>query len=232
MLRYILLLQFLIFACSLSFSQDLLVTNNGDSISISVIEFKEEFLVYNKIESPDKVIISKYNILNKILYENGDVYIFKTGVRKKRRAKKEYSDKLKNTAEEIGLLYFEDDFLAPSIKTVDSPLTSRDVINIYQLMESKGAERLFKRGRNLNKAGNILGIPSGFFLGNEISKAIRSDRETNKTILISSATLSIISIAFNGIGVKMIKDSVQSYNDDVLFQLGGTENGIGLLMSF
>ncbi len=76
MYRSITLTLFVLMIHSAVSAQELLITNAGDTITISIVEFKGDLLYYKKINS-DKILISNFKFLNRLIYSNGDNFIFK-----------------------------------------------------------------------------------------------------------------------------------------------------------
>jgi len=225
MLRYTILLFCLFSALTKVISQDVLIRSNGDTITISVVEISEKYLIYHKLDFGDKLFTTPRSKLDKIIYANGDIYHFGEEFRAQ-------SEELKEVAQRYGLLYIDNGLFAPRISTKERNISSGQVILFYQDIENERAVKLFKKGRIQNITGNIIGIPAGFFLGQQLYKTFSSSQKANTPLLVASSILSIVSITLNVQGVRKIKDSVKAYNNDVLFQLGGTENGVGMQLKF
>ena len=230
MLRYSIFIVFLLLSLSKLHAQDLLVTADGDTIAIEIIELNDKYLVYHKIDLIEKrIFTTPHQKLDKILYSDGSEFQFNVVINP---PKKIQSEEKKELAEDYGILYVENGIFAPSIRTLDERLNSQDVIELYEDMENQQAINLFKKGRTQNMIGNIIGFPAGFFLGRQLYNTFSERNKVNTPILIASTIASIISITLNVRGIRKIKKSVKSYNEDVLFELGGTEHGIGLQMKF
>jgi len=95
-------------------------------------------------------------------------------------------------------------------------------------MQNEEAFNTFMRGRRLTKIGNILVLPSSLFFGYQLYRIERGNRK----ILFASAILTFISMSMNGIGSKMIKNSVRNYNHTISLHLEGTSNGFGMVLKF
>ena len=214
--KYIVVFFFLFFSFSNSFSQDVLIKSNGDSLSITVVEINGKYLIYKKYGQGDRVYTTAKNKLDKIIYANGEVL-----------AMEEYEE-----TEDSKLLVIKRGYFAPNIFSKERKFTSKELINLFEESGNKNAMKLFKLGRARNIAGNILGVPAGFFLGYELSNIFINNNGFNSTVFWASSFASVVSITLNIVGRKNIRNSVKAFNDDLLIQLGSTNNGIGMQMSF
>lgn len=65
------------FCTSTSYSQDLLVKMNGDTLEIEVKEIQELYLIYTKnSEDAERIFTTRRSRLDRIIYESGEVFIF------------------------------------------------------------------------------------------------------------------------------------------------------------
>lgn len=222
MIRYISFLIFIFINLSNITSQDLLVKSNGDTIVISVIEISDYHLIYKKENEGEKVFTTHFNKLKKIIYSTGEVLDFNKNDSSESEDGDEYYNKLTNG----------NGFFGPSIRSKGKKLKSNEVISLYREIEDYKAEKLYKNGRFYNGFGNIIAFPSGYILGGQLYKALSSEQKTDPTLLIVGAFGSILSISMNVSGVNKIIRSVNSYNESIYIDVGQTENGFGMQMSF
>ncbi len=139
---------------------------------------------------------------------------------------------MKRVAKEVGLLKFNNGFWAPSISNHEGKLSANRVMEIYTALYNLEAIKSFERGRRLNILGNILAIPSGFLFGHELYKEFDRPHRRNRIVLYSSAIVGVTSLFLNGVGLSLMKKSVENYNRDVSFHLEGTVHGFGMVLKF
>ncbi|MEM9545400.1 MAG: hypothetical protein AAGA77_05480 [Bacteroidota bacterium] len=231
MLRSITITLFTLFIHSSLNAQELLHTTDGDTLSISVVEFKDDLFVYKKIDS-DNLLASKIKYLDKLIYSNGDVYLFKNKKYIKRRENKIYTTKMKALALQVGLLKYDYGLFMPSVSFSGCELNSASVLDQYAQLQNQKALRDFKTGRRLTILGNILAFPSGFLFGYALHREFDRPRFGKRRLLYSTAITGVASLFLNGLGHKLIKNSVENYNLDISLHLEATPNGFGMVLKF
>ena len=223
---------------SKSFSQDLLVKMNGDTLSISIIEIQESFLVYHKLDvDTERVFTTHRRKLDRIIYENGKQYIF---AEESVKTEEEYVQRegemnVKDDVLESEYLVVKNGFITPSFSMNGVKLGTNHILKLYE--ENETAERLYRKGKNQNFFGNFLGVPSGFIIGYQFGEFLQG-RDTNPKLFWPSLVVGVISVVLNVKGVNNIKKSAKVYNSDLRrpegIELGmqSTDSGFGLVLSF
>jgi len=143
---------------SVSYSQDLLVKMNGDTLVIKVVEIQESFLVYHKSKvSEERVFTTHRRKLEKIIYGNGDVFVF---------ADEPFMEEGDDESSSKGnyeldvkvdsYMSYKSGFLAPSILHNGYKLSAAEVKEIYA--DYPDALHSYTSGRTSNIIGNIIGF--------------------------------------------------------------------------
>jgi len=230
---------FYIMFMSCSYTQDLLVKMQGDTIPIEVIEIQEKYLVYHKINIEDKrVFTTARNKLDRIIYSNGEEYIFKDESLSAKAENALETEELQSFIElyRAEFVTFNSGFFAPSIYQNTRKLSNVQVNQIYK--DNPEALLLYRRGRTSNILGNIMGLPAGYIFGYQIGNAISDVRKVDQDWMLISGVGCLFSIILNVKGVSDIRKSTQKYNnsigkiDDVSIGFQSTESGFGLVLSF
>lgn len=237
-----LLLIPIVFLISVSycFSQDLLVKMNGDTLGIAVIEIQQDFLVYTKTDlNEERVFTTARKKLDRIIYENGEEFIFKNEPYLING--EPYISEDQKAAQVIAqhrgdYLYVSSGYFGPSMYRDGFKQSSTEVRKLYE--NNPEALYLFNSGHTMNNLGNVFGIPSGFFVGWELGNFFSSNAKVNPEIMVFAGVGSLISIVLNKNGVSNIRKSAELYNEgirkkkEIEFGFHSTENGVGLVLSF
>jgi hypothetical protein len=208
-------------------SQDIITKKNGEEIKSKVTEVGEEAIKYKKFSNINGPTYSIYKVeVFMIKYENGEKDMFNDSNTNKT-----------NTTAEVKIN--KDEYLKIDFKTFgtkyykgDKKISKREFIS--KIEANPVAYNQYSLGKNLNTAGNVIGIPAGIVFGYNIGTWIGGGEQPNGAVLAVSGICWGGAIVLNYVGRSKIRNSIDTYNTSDKFglNLNINQNGIGLALTF
>ena len=206
---------------TLLISQDVIVKKNGKKIKCVVLE-----------ETPDAIKYKKYRD------QNGP--IFKISKEKVYTVEYEVEEEISNDHAQQDAygptpLTYNNGFWGLAIRRGDKKLNTLAVKELYKDYPKALSE--YKSGKTINTFGNIIGVPSAYFVGYGLVTLLFGG-EVNGVVLAISGAGMAIGITMTVAGTGKIKRSVEIYNQAIEktaklnIQFGLTSHGVGLCLRF
>jgi hypothetical protein len=179
----------------------------GDTFAIEAIEIQESYFVYTKkADEIRRVYTTPRKKLDRILYEDGRVFVFKD-------MPNVYTKVDPQKIEVDSSLSLGFGFFIPSVKYLDRTLTNAQVKSVLLNKCPPWIYHEYIRGKRNIVVANLFGAVAGFFLGREIGIYFNSNVENNAVVFSSSALASIVSLTLVSKGKGRMQYALDYYND-------------------
>jgi hypothetical protein len=206
-------------------AQDIITTKAGEEIKAQVLEVLTAEIKYKKHSNPEGPTYSiKKEEVFMIKYKNGEKDVFKITSAKQ-------SDE-KVVAKEVGQ-HLKIEFKSFSTSYYEGTTKIKKHAFLQKLGTNTFAHNQYKLGRDLNLAGNVVGIPAGIVFGYNVGLWIASSSyEPRASVLTVSGLCWAGGIVLNFLGRSKMTGAVNTYNAGGTLgcRLNISENGIGVAL--